>query len=399
MSKLAAISLAASTLSQKVNAWIDNLQAAGERFLDLPLFVSLILLGAVWGLFLWIVYLWTRKNNTRLSERLFWGLGIGFALIAVAITADRKISRLQTALGDLRLKASSDAAALLSAVGRLEAKQRAPFQDFSEVQKALVSQFGHLSLRPLVYDEVTDLVQVQMRRPLVKVYLAVVDLRNPALEIKLGASLDKKVLTSVFARENECSLAINGEAGASPGRNSGLGPWRGFLVRTGEVLLREDPQYPAPYLAFDRQNRATFVPASSADRSLPKESYNVIWGRWDVLRDGIVQGGDSNIRQPRTAMGINKDGTFLYLLVADGRQPNYSVGLSRPAAGSLLKAAGAYNAMLCDEGGSSCIFLKQFGGIANVPAENYGQERPTYTHFGIRLKTERGLSSAAATEK
>ena len=39
-----------------------------------------------------------------------------------------------------------------------------------------------------------------------------------------------------------------------------------------------------------------------------------------------------------------------------------------------------------DEGGSSCIYLKKFGGIVNSPSDNAGEERPTYTHFGIHLR-------------
>jgi hypothetical protein len=39
--------------------------------------------------------------------------------------------------------------------------------------------------------------------------------------------------------------------------------------------------------------------------------------------------------------------------------------------------------MLCDEGGSSCFYIKKFNGIVNSPSD--GEERATYTHFGITL--------------
>ncbi len=62
------------------------------------------------------------------------------------------------------------------------------------------------------------------------------------------------------------------------------------------------------------------------------------------------------------------------------------MGFTRAEAGNLLKAFGAYNGMLCDEGGSSCMYLKRLGGICNIPSDSRGRERPTYTHFGIALR-------------
>ena len=47
----------------------------------------------------------------------------------------------------------------------------------------------------------------------------------------------------------------------------------------------------------------------------------MIWGRWDAIVNGVVQTGDAGNRQPRTAMAIDKEGTLLFLLAADGRQP------------------------------------------------------------------------------
>lgn len=375
-----------TSLAESVNGFFDKLVAVGGRILELPLFVFLAGVGIA-GLVLALVIgrYSKREGRARIGRALLVAeCGLGF--IAVVFVIDRKLARLQTAVIELRSKTSADAAALLSTVSKLEAKRRSFLRDPAEVQKLLAEQFGDVSVQPSIYDEAIDFVQVHVKRPLAKVYVAVVDLRNPAVEIELGATLDKKRLTTVFARESDCTVAINGEAGSSPAPNSGLGDWRGNLVRLGQVLLREDFKFPAPFLCFDRQNRADFIAGSSTNRTLAPDRYNVIWGRWDAIINGVVQTADAGNRQPRTAMAINKDGTLLYLLVADGRQPSYSTGLSRDGVGKCLKAFGAYNGMMCDEGGSSCIYLKQFGGIVNIPADNYGQERPTYTHFGIRLR-------------
>lgn len=375
-----------SRLAETVNGLIDKLGAAGGRLLELPLFMVLGGIALAGLLLAAAIAIQGRRRNRPGRTRTILIAEAVPGLLAMFFVVDRKVARLETSLIALRAKTSADAATMFQAVARLESKRRTFLRDPAEAQKLLAAEFGEVSLRPFILDEATDIVQMHIKRPLAQAFLAVIDLRNPALEIKLGTNLNQKRLTSVFARENDCSLAINGEAGESPAPNSGLGDWIGYLVQGGQVLLREGARYPAPYLCFDPRNHAEFIPASATNRVLAPDRFNVIWGRWDVLVNGAVQKDSAGSQQPRTAMAINQDGTLLYLLVADGRQRNYSNGLTQAAAGQCLKAFGAYNGMLCDEGGSSCIYLKQFGGIANVPADGIGQERPTYTHFGLRLR-------------
>ena len=368
------------------NNLIDNLMAASGRALDLPFFMLLTAIGMAGLVMALAIRSYSRKAGAGRLTRTLLIAESALGLFAVALVVDRKIARLQTAVTELRSKTSADSAALLSVVSKLQAKRQSFLVSPTEVQKILSEKFGEVTAQPMIYDEATDFVRIQIKRPLTQVFVAVVDLRNPAVEIRLGVTLDKKRLTSVFARENDCSLAINGEAGMSPALNSGLGDWRGNLVWQGQVLLRETAKYQAPFLSFDRKNHADFTPATSTNRTLGPDLYNAIWGRWDVLVNGVVPTGDSATRQPRTAMAISQDGARLCLLVADGRQTGYSMGLTLSGVGQCLQAFGAYNGMACDEGGSSCIYLKQFGGIVNIPADNSGQERPTYTHFGIKMR-------------
>jgi hypothetical protein len=136
----------------------------------------------------------------------------------------------------------------------------------------------------------------------------------------------------------------------------------------------------------NRGNRASFTSSVAIDREIGSDDYNVIWGRHDAIVDGEVETSDYRHSQPRTAMGIDREGRLLYLLVVDGRQPERSWGFTRAQVGWFLEAFGAHDGMLCDEGGSSCIYVKQFGGIVNVPGDYEGRERPTYTHFGVTLQ-------------
>ncbi len=421
------------TLTQRINALIDNLLNTGQRLLDLPLFEMLAGIGvlAFFG-----VIAAGRLGGTR--KKVQWGRAAVFAMAVIgsftaAIVTDRRLAKLQKEANDLRgqLTAAEMAAAdaekaptiaatapatVAIALGSAGTQKVADVQsahgveavglvkgsstetaaavavagprkdylfDLAAAKAALGRTFNDVSLRPIVYDDATDVVQVHIGQPLEQAYLAVVDLKKPGVQIKLGGSLDAKTLTSEFAKQNGCTIAINGEAGLSPLANSGLGEWRGNLVKDGQVLLKEMAGDPRPYLAFDKENHGAFIPTAAKDRTPTLEMYNVIWGRMDAVDSGAVQTADERNRQPRTAMGICADGSRLYLMVVDGRQPGYSMGFTRQDVGDFLKAFGAADGMLCDEGGSSCIYMGRFGGIVNVPSDEQGVERPTYTHFGV----------------
>ncbi len=78
-------------------------------------------------------------------------------------------------------------------------------------------------------------------------------------------------------------------------------------------------------------------------------------------------------RHPRTAVGISKDGCTLFWVVVDGRQPDYSFGMTLPELADFLRKQGAYNALNLDGGGSTTIIVQ--GKIANHPSDA-GGERP-----------------------
>ncbi|MDB5328644.1 MAG: multidrug transporter [Phycisphaerales bacterium] len=372
-----------STTGETVNAQIDNLLALSARLMTLPISLLLTTVAAVGIVLLFFSGRLSRVGRPVAAARLRTAVYLGSALFAVFLV-DRKISLLQADMAALKSKVNSDTLAAIATHASPASSVRPLLVDPTAVQTGLNAHFKDATIRPSTYDAATDIVQIYIGDPLVQAYLAVVDLSNPAVEIKLGTGLDQKTLTSDFAVANGCGLAINGEAGQSPAMNSGLGVWRGNMVYQGQIVSREAASSLRPFLGFDPANHASFTPASAADRTLPAYTPTLIWGRLDSIVNGVVQTADERFRQPRTAMGISQDGKRLYLLVVDGRQQRYSVGFSRAEVGYLLQAFGAYNAMLCDEGGSSCMYLKQFGGIVNSPSD--GSERPTYTHFGIALR-------------
>ncbi|MBC5825503.1 MAG: phosphodiester glycosidase family protein [Candidatus Eremiobacteraeota bacterium] len=86
---------------------------------------------------------------------------------------------------------------------------------------------------------------------------------------------------------------------------------------------------------------------------------------------------ETNVRYPLTGAGVSADGGTLWLVVVDGREPNDSIGLTRPQLASLFIRLGAAQAMAFDSGGSSEMVLRHLGdlvsSVGNAPSD--GHER------------------------
>lgn len=83
-------------------------------------------------------------------------------------------------------------------------------------------------------------------------------------------------------------------------------------------------------------------------------------------------------RNPVIAVGIARDGRTLTFVEVDGRQPNLSIGLTRPEFGAYMQWLGAYQAMAFDSGGSATLVARLPGqpapAVVNSPSD--GRERP-----------------------
>src|SRR5262249_38655133 len=77
----------------------------------------------------------------------------------------------------------------------------------------------------------------------------------------------------------------------------------------------------------------------------------------------------------RTAIGVSDDGRVLILLVADGYNPGVSVGFGTGDTAHVLRAAGAYQGMFFDGGGSSTLVGRDGDGEAVVINRPAGLEK------------------------
>jgi exopolysaccharide biosynthesis protein len=120
--------------------------------------------------------------------------------------------------------------------------------------------------------------------------------------------------------------------------------------------------------------------------------YNAVSGFALMVWNGnIVEGLDNSDRDPRTAVGINRSGNRLIIIIVDGRQPGYSEGVTYAELAQLMLEQKVYSGMNLDGGGSSTLVVQGENGepqVLNSPIHNgvVGRERPVGNHLGFFIK-------------
>lgn len=353
-----------------INNLIDNLISVTWRLMDLPLYALLLLIVLLLVALNWLGRRWMRK----LSEQKRLYINAGIVILMLLFIVDKKFDFMRSELSFMNEKIRKSQMHMSSVKGG------EPF-DVSELQK----QFPKAALAQRPINEAIQLITVTQADPNAVTFIARIDLRNPHVDVQITPKKKGKYLTSTFAAENNCILAINGEAGETMAMNCALGEWSGNWVSDGKVVMMADTDK-RPFIGFNKANKANYYQESFVDTKYKADYYNAIWGRFDILKKGNILSHERDLPYARTVMGINEEGTYLYLMIVDGKRPDYSVGLSYADCARILKALGATDAMACDQGGSSCMFVETMGGIINRPADSDGIERPIYSHFGIAMK-------------
>ncbi len=202
--------------------------------------------------------------------------------------------------------------------------------------------------------------------------------------------------TSQFLEEFGLQIAVNGDKFlpwwsrgptdyyphvGDPVAPVGLAASNGKVYWTGNLEDVGDE----PTLYINRRNVLSF-------NSDPSHVYNAISGdRMIVLKGTIAPDLNDKDLEPRTAIGINRNGRYLYIVVVDGRQPFYSEGATLVDLAELLIDQGVFMGMSLDGGGSSTLVVEGGNGrpkILNSPIDIYipGRERPVGNHLGIYVK-------------
>jgi exopolysaccharide biosynthesis protein len=353
-----------------INNLIDNLISTMWRLMDLPLYALMLMMVLALIVFNWLGKKWLK----RLSDQ--WRLYINAILILLMLlfVVDKKFGFIRAELNVLNEKVRNAQMRGVTVAGG------EPFE-LSNISEAFPN--AKLSERPI--NEAIQLLMVTQKDPNSVVYIARVDMSHPSVQVEITPEKREKYLTSKFAKAHDCVLAINGEAGETMAADCELGEWSGNWVSKGNVVMMVDTEK-RPFIGFDKMNNATYYEEKFVDTEYKDAYYNAIWGRFDILKDGELVLHDRDLPYARTVMGLSEDGEFLYLMIVDGKRPSYSIGLTYEDCAKMLRALGASDAMACDQGGSSCMYVENMGGIINRPADSDGIERPIYSHFGISMK-------------
>lgn len=86
--------------------------------------------------------------------------------------------------------------------------------------------------------------------------------------------------------------------------------------------------------------------------------------------DEATISSNAEARHPRSAVGFSRDSTRLILMTVDGRQ-TASVGVTLVELADQMKAAGAWDALNFDGGGSTALAIK--GKVVNSPSDPAGE--------------------------
>ncbi len=245
--------------------------------------------------------------------------------------------------------------------------------------------------------------------------VAKVDLTDPRVEIRVTGPAERKPddppamearteTTPDWLKREGLILAVNthffvrldGGQGSVP--TSAPVDLLGPCVSAGRIVSpgRKDGQ-PSPVLALtkDRRARVALLAPPKLDGW-----YNVISG---VSESGgraggllVEDGGNTGTtalprpleRHPRTAAGLTADGKTLVLLVIDGRQPGWSIGMTLPELADLMIKLGAEAAVNLDGGGSSSFIFAPPDGelVTNRPSD--GRWRPVGASLGVYLRPQ-----------
>jgi exopolysaccharide biosynthesis protein len=146
---------------------------------------------------------------------------------------------------------------------------------------------------------------------------------------------------------------------------------------------------PAVIVGGDGKVRLDVVPP------IPAQARQIVTGNFWLVRDGrrVLDPGEDP-PEPRTAVGIDRGGKILTILVADGRRP-WAPGLSLKQTADVMVARGCVAAINFDGGGSTTLVVRdpESGEYETLNTPSDGRLRPVANALCIQVTED---SSAAA---
>lgn len=264
---------------------------------------------------------------------------------------------------------------------------------------------AHLPMR------VQELVRTIDDQP-IRGWAAWVDLTDPRVEIRVTGPIqhepndprDMEVraeTTPHWLEREHLTLAINTQFFKKAGDpNAPLEPnlpldLMGPVVSAGRVVSPPPAAQPSPALVLKSGRRARIGLLTANELTGMDEVVSGAppLGRAPndlLVEDGRNTGAMARVqplkRHPRTAIGLTLDGATLIVAVVDGRQPEWSIGMTLLELGDLMLELGAWDAIALDGGGSSSFIFAPPDGpmITNRPSD--GHWRAVGASLGVYVR-------------
>jgi hypothetical protein len=234
-----------------------------------------------------------------------------------------------------------------------------------------------------------------MPRPLM-VHIVEIELHAPGIDFLVtpgdstaGLEIPART-TSAFVEEFDVQVAINGSF--SQPFHIGTFLWDyyphsgdpvdvlGLAISNGEMY--SDAHKDMPVLCIAKGH------AEVRRSDCPIGTSQALAGGQILVDDGYpVIEGEGGKLHPRTAVAVDATGETLWLIVIDGRQRNYSEGVTLAELANIAVEIGADKALNLDGGGSSTLATMRYNGahLLNSPVHKRIPmwERPVANHLGV----------------
>lgn len=245
------------------------------------------------------------------------------------------------------------------------------------------------------------LVVRQQPRPL-RIHHLRIDLANPHIEVAAVLGDDPDGPGPATAQLTS-PLTLAQRSGAIALVNAN--PWQSLPDASGQRTTNWQPGMPVETLGL--------AVSQGQLRSKPLDAHCAFWidtegrphigqpgdlgqvrvgvaGFAQLVRSGKLLPPPQGPIHPRTALGLDRTGRWLYLVVVDGRQSGYSEGMANLELAAYMRDLGCHDAANLDGGGSSIMMLAKASKaieVVNSPStklEGISVPRPIPVAIAIR---------------